>query len=175
MCTGCVQIYSQLSIHSNEQPFHKSYNKFHNFTFPTPHSTSMISRPLKSGARKANAFMPTHSKCRDGFQMVRVVNEEESEKKQLEKDMENKLLYIRKDVGTGKETMQKSLVTMMKQLNLHLRKVCQYVNEFANAEGNQGDNMAMGDDVLNQGDPWMEFGDEARERICFVLWLMRAK
>ena len=115
--------------------------------------------------RKANAFMPTHSKYRHGSQMVRVVNEEESEKKLFEKDMENKLLYIGKDVGTAKETMQKSLVTMMKQLNLHLRNVRQYVNEFANAEG-QGDNMAMDDDVLlNQGDPWMEFGDEEREKM----------
>ena len=115
--------------------------------------------------RKANAFMPTHSKYRDGSQMVRVVNEEESQKKLFEKDMENKLLYIGQDVGTAKETMQKSLVTMMKQLNLHLRNVRQYVNEFANAEG-QGDNMAMDDDVLlNQGDPWMEFGDEEREKM----------
>ena len=116
--------------------------------------------------RKANAFMPTHSKYRHGSQMVRVMNEEESQKKLFEKDMENKLLYIGKDVGTAKETMQKSLVTMMKQLNLHLRNVRQYVNEFANAEGNQGDNMAMDDDVpLNQGDPWMEFGDKEREKM----------
>ena len=88
--------------------------------------------------------------------MVRVVNEEESQKKLFEKNMENKLLYIGKDVGTAKETMQKSLVTMMKQLNLHLRNVRQHVNEFANAEGHQGDNMAMDDDVLlNEGDPSM--------------------
>ena len=94
--------------------------------------------------------MPTHSKYRDGSQMVLVVNEEESPKKLFENDMEKKLLYIGKDVGTAKETMQKSFVTMMKQLNLHLRNVHQYVNEFANAKGNQGDNMAMSDDVLNQ-------------------------
>ena len=63
-------------------------------------------------------------------------------------------------------TMQKSLVTMMKQLNLHLRNVRQYVNVFSNAEGNEGDNMAMADDVLlSQGDPWMEFGDEEREKM----------
>ena len=98
--------------------------------------------------------------------MVRVVNEEESQKKLSEKDMENKLLYIGKDAGTAKETMQQSLVTMMKQLNLHLRNVRQYVNESASAEGNQGDNMAMDDDVLlNQGDQWMEFGDEEREKM----------
>ena len=47
---------SQPSINSNEQPFYKSYNKFHNFTFPTPHSSSMISRPLKSGLQVFKCF-----------------------------------------------------------------------------------------------------------------------
>ena len=46
--------------------------------------------------------------------MVRVVNQEKSKIKLFEKDMEIKLLYIGRDLGTAKETVQKSLVTMMK-------------------------------------------------------------